>query len=107
LKTRETNSQAVKKINKIAGFEFSTLSVKIGNIITIREAQIQFVAVVNGTISGWTISGMYNHTIGPRDTPKIPININNPTRTSASPIELSSDPLFKKNPIPTNKQLTP
>lgn len=50
---------------------------------------------------------MYSHTMGPKDTPNMPINKNKPTKTSASPIALSSDPLFKKNPIPTSRQLTP
>lgn len=70
LNTKEAKHQAVKKQNRTAGFLSSTFSVRIGNMMMIREAQIQLVAVEKGTIFGCTISGMYSHTMGPKDRPK-------------------------------------
>ena len=55
LKINDRKHQPVKKQNRIAGFFSKTFSVKIGNIIIIKEAQIQFVAVEKGTIFGCTI----------------------------------------------------
>lgn len=42
--------QAAKIKNKIAGFYPRTFSVNMGNKIMTKEAQIQLVAVENGTI---------------------------------------------------------
>lgn len=55
LNTNETKHQAVKKQNRIAGFLSKTFSVRMGNIMMIREAHIQLVAVEKGTILGCTI----------------------------------------------------
>ena len=62
-----------------------------------READIQFVAVEKGIIFGWTISGMYNHTTGPRDTPKTAIYRNKPRRIKSWPASLLNC-LSNKNP---------
>lgn len=80
----------------------------IGNRIITRDAQIQLVAVENGTTAGCTISGMYNHTTGPKDNPNTPINKKSPVRINPCPA-LSADvwsPLMKK-PIATNKFAAP
>lgn len=41
----------------------------IGNNIITMLADVQFASVENGTIFGSTISGMYNHTTGPKERP--------------------------------------
>jgi hypothetical protein len=96
----------VKNKKRIAGFLLRTLSVRIGNRMITADAQIQLVAVEKGTIFGWTISGIYSHTIGPKDRPNTAIYIKRPKRIKACPGPPLSSPLMKK-PIATNKLPTP
>lgn len=62
----------------------------IGKRIIIIDAHIQFIAVEKGITFGWTISGMQSQTMGPKETPKTPMNIINPIKIKLSPKELFS-----------------
>ena len=66
-----------------------------------RNADIQFAAVEKGTIFGWTISGMYSQTTGPRDNPKTIMKANNPNRIRklAKLLLAPSSDFLMKNPI--------
>ena len=66
----------------------------IGKRIIIIDAHIQFIAVEKGITFGWTISGMQSQTMGPKETPKTPMNINKPTIIRLSPKELFYVELF-------------
>lgn len=67
---------------------------KIGNDITIKLADDQFVRVLTEISSGYSISGIYNHTIGPNDSPKTAIKIISHITIRNPPIALS--PLSNK-----------
>ena len=51
-------------------------------------AEVQLLSVENGINSGSTISAMYNHTTGPKEKPKFPINIINTMIIKAFPKSL-------------------
>lgn len=61
--------------------------------MTTMEAVSQLTDTENGIIYGWTISGMYNQTMGPTDSPKDIINRKIPTIIISSPVP--SEPLIK------------
>lgn len=86
LNTKESPHHAAKNTNRMPGFLSKMFSVKIGNKMITREAQIQFVAVEKDTIFGCTTSGIYSQTTGPNDTPNTPMYRKRPTKTRACPI---------------------
>ncbi len=102
---KDPKHQAVKNMKRIAGFPFKTLSLIMGNIIITEAAEIQFAAVENGTILGSTISGIYNQTTGPSESPNTAINKNRPLSTKPCPSCSWSSRM--KNPIDIIRQANP
>lgn len=105
LNTPDANNQMVKKANSTLGLPSNNPSDMMGNNITTREAAVQLKAVEIGTMLGCTISGIYSHTIGPRENPKNNMNVNRPSNIRAS--LASGDVSLMKNPIVIRRQETP
>ena len=71
-------------MNTIVGSLFSTLSVITGNKNTKMKNVIQCITNAQGINLAGTISGMYNHIIGPKEKLYPTMNMNNPTITNTS-----------------------
>lgn len=73
---------------------------RTGNKNVINEAVAQFAKVLIDIKLGYNIYGIYSHTIGPKERPKLAINTTNPVMMSPLANELSSCEILIKNPIP-------
>lgn len=81
----------------------------IGKRIIVIEAPVQLQVVAIATIDGWTISGMYNHTIGPSDKPKFAIYTASPENINMIPIIPAAESVafsegLTKKPIEMNNK---
>lgn len=85
LKKKAPPHQIAKNTKSRAGFLFGSCSLITGNKSMMSEAVPQLVAVANGNMEGWTISGRYTHTTGPNVSPKLAMNRTNPAIMKVNP----------------------
>ena len=69
LTNKEATLQAAK--NKNNGTDVPNALLRIGNAIMTSDADAQLANVENGITSGSTVSAMYSHMTGPRESPKL------------------------------------
>jgi hypothetical protein len=78
LKKNEAKLHPAKKTKIKPGFSPGNMPLIIGKKNITIKAPIQFIIVEYGIIFGWTISGIYNQTTGPSESPKLAKNNTSP-----------------------------